>query len=72
MALHLDFHEIETIKRNERRVEDCCRAVIHKWLLGDHRSPMTWATLVSSLEDADFNNLAKDVREALEPAPAVP
>ncbi len=67
MALDFDYHEMESIKRNERRVEDCCRTVMQRWLQGGHKAPVSWETLIASLEDASLNNLAKDIQETLDP-----
>lgn len=59
---------IEQIKANEKQVELCCRAMFQHWLQGNGRlQPATWAILIQILEDCDFKNLAKEIRDSLRP-----
>ena len=40
-----------------------CRDIIKDWLQGKGKNPVTYATLVDCLRDADLNSLAKDIED---------
>ena len=42
-----------------------CRDIMMEWLQGRGKDPVTYATLVDCLQDADLNTLAKDIDEVL-------
>lgn len=47
MVLGLEEHEIDTIKENHHRIEDCRREMVAKLLKND--PPLSWTTLCEAL-----------------------
>ena len=65
-GLHFGPEEVETIRRDTfHQTEPACEEVLGHWLRGEHRTPVTWGTLIQSLKDADFTVLAGDLEAAL-------
>lgn len=57
---------ITAIRRNNvGKVEDACRDVLLKWLAGNGRKPVTWATFIDALIDMGESTLADKIRELL-------
>ena len=42
-----------------------CRDIMKDWLQGKGKTPVTYATLLHCLRDADLHNLAKDIEDVL-------
>lgn len=45
--------------------EHACMKIFEKWLNGEGRKPVTWATLIQALEDAGFRELARQLKNAV-------
>ena len=57
---------ISTIRRNNvGKVEDACRDVLLKWLAGNGRKPVTWATFIDILIDMGESTVADKIRQIL-------
>lgn len=69
IALHFEGSVIEIISESARSYpEPACEDMFRRWLRGEGRGPITWDTLIESLEDAEFENLADDLRKSLKEA----
>ena len=42
-----------------------CRDIMKAWLQGKGKTPVTYATLLDCLHEADLHNLAKDIADVL-------
>ena len=65
-ALHFSPAIVETIRRD--KLHECvpaCQEILHRWLNGETRQPVSWQTLINSLRDCDFNTLADDLLATL-------
>ena len=62
IALDIDY---STEQRDFSHVEAACIAILRRWIDGEGEQPATWNTLIGALEDADYLNLAKDLRKEL-------
>ena len=43
----------------------CCREMFGEWLGGKSRQPVSWQTLITALQEADFSELASDLQVVL-------
>ena len=59
LALQLEDHAFEGDP-----VPACCE-MMQQWLDGEGRKPVTWLTLIESLADTGFLDLAKNLQEIL-------
>ena len=69
IRLYFKTNEIERIERDcQRQTGDASHKMIMKWLGGGSglRKPITWATLIEALEEADLAELAKDIVSILQ------
>ena len=64
-ALHFDSSVIEHM----RGTEDACWNILWRWLEGETRQPVNWITLIESLIEAGFIDIATDLQEAVEDYP---
>ena len=70
LALALQFRGgvIRAVERSQHfQVEAACLTILQRWLDGEGRQPVTWETLMESLEDIEYGTLASDLRRELEP-----
>lgn len=69
LALHFDGNALQQITRDRQgSVEAACREILTRWLAGEGRKPVTWATFIDALEDdMQLSFLPKDLRDALDP-----
>ena len=65
MRLHFEGHEIDTIAADYRQSEDACRKMFSDWLLGKGRQPKSWETVIGSLNEAGFGEIASDLSDAI-------
>ena len=64
--LHFEGHEIICIKRNNHfQTLDACRALFSEWLEGKGRTPTTWESVIKALDEAEFGEIAGDLRDVL-------
>jgi hypothetical protein len=57
-----DGNKIRAIKEEQRgKVANINHEILRLWLSGKGRQPVTWATLVSVLQDIELVELAKDI-----------
>ena len=63
--LHFKGYDISRIRKNERLAEDACRTMFIEWLEGKGRTPTTWETVLTALEEAKQPQLASDLKEVL-------
>ena len=45
--------------------ERACQMIFQKWLNGEGRKPVIWATLIQALEHADFKQLARELKNTV-------
>ena len=72
LALHFETSMIEIVNRDMfHKTENSCRELLRRWLEGQGgtRQPVNWATLIESLIDAGFFDVADDLREVVEDPP---
>ena len=62
LALQLEDHAINTFEGDP--VPACCE-MMQQWLNGEGREPVTWSTLIESLIDTGFLDLAEALQEIL-------
>ena len=66
--LYFNVSMINSIRKNpnSETVEKCC-AVFEKWLEGADglRNPLTWATVVTILKEADLGTLSEELDSVL-------
>ena len=70
LVLALQFRDgvIRAVQQSQHfQVEAACRTILQRWLDGEARQPVTWETLMESLEDIGHDTLASDLRRELEP-----
>ena len=61
--LYFDFSDISRIEQdNHYQCQNACLQVCCEWLSGKFRKPVTWATLVTSLEEAELSEVAQDLK----------
>ena len=65
IALEFDYNTIEAVKSNHSEAELSCIAILSRWMNGEGQQPATWETFIQALEDADYLNLAKDLKREL-------
>ena len=69
IRLHFETHDIACIEQDcHCQTSDASRKVIMKWLDsgGSLRKPITWATLLEALEEADLAEVVKDIVSILQ------
>ena len=69
IRLYFETHEIETIERDcHYQTSNASRKMIMKWLDGGGslRKPITWATLIEALDEADLSEVTKDIVSILQ------
>ena len=60
--------EVRSITRDSfNEAEIACEKMLSKWLLGEHRAPVTWNTVVKCLRECEFRTLADDLEHILSP-----
>ena len=65
--LYFEGHEIRSISQdNPLNSVDACRETFTQWLEGKGRTPITWETIIEALEEADFSEVTKELKEILE------
>ena len=52
-------------RNNAGNVKASCRDVLLKWLAGNGRKPVTWATFIDILQDMQESTLAAKIKTAL-------
>jgi len=65
LVLDLDYSIIPSIEQRNHSQEASCTEIFDHWLKGNGRTPVTWKTLLETLRDCDFMQLADDLEEAL-------
>ena len=64
--LYFEVYEIKRISQdNPHNSVDACRETFTQWLQGTGRTPTTWETIIEALEEADFSEVTKDLKEIL-------
>ena len=61
-TLQLEEHVTNTFEGDP--VPACCE-MMQQWLNGEGRKPVTWLTLIESLTDAGFLDIAETLQEIL-------
>ena len=65
---HFETYEVNTITRDSfNEAETACEKMLSRWLLGEHRTPVTWSTVVKCLRECEFRTLADDLDRILSP-----
>ena len=67
--LHFKVHEIRRIQRDcHHQTCDASREMIMKWLEGECnlRKPISWATLIKALDEAELSEVTKDIMSILQ------
>lgn len=66
-GIHLNFDETGYTLRNIKKEcsEECCIEMMEMWLEGKGRQPVTWATLIELLEDAEHKSIAEQLKEVV-------
>lgn len=60
-------NKVNTIEYDKKQNSvDTCIGILEEWLQGRGCTPITWATLVKSLRDADLKTLATDIDTVLQ------
>ena len=67
IALDFEFSVIETVQSNYSKAELACISILNRWMNGEGQQPATWNTLIKALKDAEYRNLAEDLRRELGP-----
>ena len=67
-TLHFDSSVIEDVRERFPQPEDACQEVLWRWLDGQEgaRQPVHWDTLIDSLLEAGFDDIANGLQEAVE------
>lgn len=71
-ALHFESSVIEIVRRDTfHQTEAACREVLQRWLEGleGTRQPVNWGTLIDSLLEAGFVDIAEDLQEVVGDSP---
>ena len=65
--LYFEGGAIDQISRNNKDTDQACSTVFSKWLQGENelRTPRTWETVIEALIEADFGQLAEDLKKVL-------
>ena len=66
LLLNISNHHLNNIEHNHGNVEDRCQTMLSDWLqrtVGDE--PVTWETLVAAIDDAQYEELAQQLKRAL-------
>ena len=69
LALQFDGSVIEIVRRDTfYQTEDACREMLQRWLegYGGTRQPVNWGTLIDSLLDAGFVDIAENLHAVIE------
>lgn len=62
LLMDADGDRITAIKKELMgNVSDINREILHQWLKGNGKQPVTWTTLVAVLQDIGLEKLAKDI-----------
>ena len=60
--LHFEGHLIDTIKMESHyQVDSACRKMFIRWLEGIGRQPITWRTLIDTLDEAGLPRVAHEL-----------
>ena len=66
IRLHFNGHDISRIERDHKEsVVRACRTMFSEWLEGKGRKPISWNTLIKTLKEADYSELASEVEAVL-------
>ena len=66
IRLHFSGHDISRIERDhEKSVVRACQTMFSEWLEGKGRKPISWNTLIKTLKEADYSELASEVETIL-------
>ena len=57
---------VAEIKHDQKTARKVKREIARQWVSGKGKQPVTWRTLVMTLEDIELRQLAKDICEALQ------
>ena len=70
-ALHFESSVIEHVSHTLHQTKDACQEILRRWLEGQEetRQPVNWDTLIDSLIEAGFVDIATDLQEAVEDYP---
>ena len=61
--LHFEYNDISRIEQDSHfQCQSACWQVCCEWLSGEFRKPVTWATLVTALEEAKLSEVVKDLK----------
>ena len=64
--LYFETHDVKRIKVDHHyQTIPCCATVFTEWLDGKGRQPATWLTLVKVIEEAEFSELAVDLKKCI-------
>ena len=64
IRLHFDHNVIDRIKRDGHYQSDpCCCKMFGEWLGGNGRQPVNWQTLITVLSEADYTELARELKD---------
>ena len=56
--------KIEEIMDGNRRGRDITRNILSRWIKGEGKQPVTWATLVTELSECGLTELADNIHSA--------
>ena len=69
IALGFDAPAIDCIRRDHSSdCKEACTQMLQKWLrmeYGDACKPVSWATLIQCLQDAEFSSVSQQMEEIL-------
>ena len=61
-----DLSKVSALERTWQRASlPICRDIMKEWLQGKGKLPVTYATLLHCLRDADLHSLVKDIEDVL-------
>ena len=66
--LHFDVEHISRMKKDYHlQAREASHQVMMEWLMGKRRQrkPVTWATLITALGEAELSEVAKDIQDIL-------
>lgn len=64
-GFHFEPSEVDSITRDYKDVEAACEKMLSKWVLGEHRTPVAWSTVVECLRECEFQTLADNLEHIL-------
>lgn len=62
IRLEFDYNLLKAIERDYRYIHKICYELLNRWLNGEGCQPVTWATLIQVLSDAEHAGLADRLR----------